>query len=382
MINCLVMLDFTVFGALSLGAGHSLMLKYDGSVWAAGGNTLGQLGIDAHLYTMKTNFVQVLSGGATALAAGGEHSMVLKQDGSMWCTGRNVYGQLGDGSTIGKHSFVQIISGYGYVTAVAAGEEHSLVVMRDGSVWATGFNLHDQFGDSSTTDKTQFVQVIPDGADAVAAGSEHSMVLKQDGSVWVTGKNVYGQLGDGSSALRRSFAQVISRRARAIAAGNCHSMVIKHDGSVWVTGENKYGQLGDGSTTVKNRFVKVISSGTKAIAAGNQHSVVLKDDDSVWVAGRNNFGQLGMGPKPLRRAFVQVISNVIAVAAGDWHSMVLKRDGSLWATGINLYGQLGDESTIAKDVFVRVLLSRDGAWCRLLWVPRNRSIHFALDLLE
>ena len=53
----------------------------------------------------------VVHAGAQAIAAGGYHSMVLKADGTVWATGDNRYGQLGDGTTNDKTSFVKVLSG-------------------------------------------------------------------------------------------------------------------------------------------------------------------------------------------------------------------------------------------------------------------------------
>ncbi len=76
---------------------------------------------------------------------------------------------------------------------------------QDGSVWAKGRNLFGQLGDGTTIAKNTFTTVFTSGVKAVAAGHSHSMVLKQDGSVWSTGSNVHGQLGDGSTIDRNSF---------------------------------------------------------------------------------------------------------------------------------------------------------------------------------
>ena len=83
-----------------------------------------------------------------------------------------------------------------------------MMVKQDGSVWATGYNEYGQRGDGSTTSSNIFVKVISDGATAVAAGAYHSMVLKQDGSVWATGCNKNGQLGDGSTASTKVFTRI------------------------------------------------------------------------------------------------------------------------------------------------------------------------------
>ena len=182
-----------VYGRLSLGAEHTLILERDGTVWATGHNLYGQLGMDPRDHSTVRTFREVVIDSAKAVAAGGGHSMVLKQDGSVWSTGRNEFGQLGNGLKNGCKSFTLVISGH--ATAIAAGTKHSLVVMEDGGVWAAGVNQYGQLGDGSTYQRNTFVQVISGGAAVAAAGKDHSMVLKHDGSVWTAGFNGYGQLG-------------------------------------------------------------------------------------------------------------------------------------------------------------------------------------------
>ena len=80
-------------------------MKEDDSLWATGANDYGQLGVGLRTAPI-THFVKVFSGGAIAVAAGGAdggHSMVLKQDGSVWATGKNMYGQLGDTTNAGRN---------------------------------------------------------------------------------------------------------------------------------------------------------------------------------------------------------------------------------------------------------------------------------------
>ena len=97
----------------------------------------------------------------------------------------------------------------GGAVAVAAGMSHSLVLGQDGSVWASGKNMQGQLGDGAMISKTIFMPVIPSGVHSVTAGAWHSMAVSKNGSVWATGANDYGQLGDGSQVNKKSFVRVV-----------------------------------------------------------------------------------------------------------------------------------------------------------------------------
>ena len=95
--------------AIAAGCEHSIILRQDGSVWVTGKNSFGQLGTGAGLYPFTSKFVQVISSGIVAVAAGDWHSMIKKNDESLWATGQNIYGQLGDGSMIAKNRYVRVV---------------------------------------------------------------------------------------------------------------------------------------------------------------------------------------------------------------------------------------------------------------------------------
>ncbi len=144
-------------------------------------------------------FASVTNAAVKQVAAGNSHSFALKDDGSLWAWGYNMYGQLGDGTTANSSNPVQIGAGSIW-TAVAAGFFHSLALKNDGSLWTWGDNMCGQLGDGTTASSSIPVQI---GAGsiwtAVAAGYIHSLALKNDGSLWAWGANFYGQLGDGTA---------------------------------------------------------------------------------------------------------------------------------------------------------------------------------------
>jgi formylglycine-generating enzyme required for sulfatase activity len=188
------------------------------------------------------------------------------------------------------------------VSAVSAGYHHGLFLKADGTIWATGYNNYGQLGDGSTTSRSTPVQVMS-GASAISAGggyySGHSLFLKADGTAWAAGSNYDGQLGDGSGLRQPMPVQVMSG-VSAVSAGYDHSLFLKADGTIWATGLNSSGQLGNSwiphppaRPDALYKPVQVMSGGS-AVSAGGLHSLFIEADSFVWVTGSSEYGQLGI----------------------------------------------------------------------------------------
>ena len=328
---------------VAAGGNHSLELKSDGTVWAWGDNTTGQFGDGTTTGSKVPVLVPGLSG-VRAVVAAVAHSLALKDNGTVWAWGYNSYGQLGDGTTTDRYTPVKV-SGLTGVRAIAAGNGHSLALKDDGTVWAWGFNLNGQLGDGTTRGR-RFPVKVPglSGVIAIAAGGSHSLALKNDGTVWAWGHNIHGQLGDGTTTSRYTPIQVKDPKdpstfitgITAIDAGSFHSLALKNDGAVWTWGYNIFGQLGDGTTAHSNIPVQVSGlTNVTAIAAEFQHSLALQNNGDVWAWGNNLYGQLGDGTTAPSSIPVRALSltSVKAIAAGWSHSLALKDDGSVWGAG-------------------------------------------------
>ena len=281
---------------------------------------------------------------ASPVAAGDDDSLVLKSDGSVWSWGYNSFGQLGDGSTADQHSPAQV-AGLANVTSVATHGEHTMALAADGTLWGWGWNGRGTLGDGTWNDHHS-PTAVGTGTVVAAPGGNHTLVLRADGSLWASGSNMDGCLGDGTMTERESPVRIGSDTDwTAISAGTLHSLALKADGSLWAWGYNAYGQLGDGTATDRWAPVRI---GTDvdwvAIAAGGAHSLALKSDGTLWAWGWNAHGQLGDGTTTDRSTPVQVGDETdwTAIAAGGTHCLALKADGTLWAWGWNLYGQVGD----------------------------------------
>jgi alpha-tubulin suppressor-like RCC1 family protein len=347
--------------AVSAGGSHTMYVKTDGTLWAMGDYQYGQLG-DGYIYsvdslTPRSSPLQVATGVAS-VAAGSRHTMYVKTDGTLWAMGYKRNGQLGDEGTDSsilefRSTPVQVATG---VSSVAAGAYHSMYVKTDGTLWATGSNAQGQLGDGGNYTRNTPVQVAT-GVSSVAAGSVHTMFVKTDGTLWATGDNRYGQLGDGTRTDRSTPVQVATG-VSSVAAGRDYTLYVKTDGTLWAMGDNGGGKLGDGTTTHRSSAVQVATS-VASVSAGGSHTMFVKTDGTLWAAGSNSSGELGDGTTTNRSMLVQVTTGVASVSAGaspsaDPHTMFVKTDGTLWATGSNSRGELGDGTTTNRSTPVNI----------------------------
>src|SRR5919107_1376720 len=223
------------------------------TVAAWGDNFFGQLGNGVPLpypddsrSTMPLEVSNLDGAELKAIAGGANHSLALKNDGTVLAWGLNQDGELGDGTNTDSSTPVEVRdpndpSGYlSGVKALTAGSSHSLALKDDGTIWAWGDNrasqgtrIGGQLGDDEITSGNTPLQVseLPGGIEAIAAGAEHGLALKDDGTVWSWGYNFDGQLGNGTYTLGTSTPGIntpvqvsILSAVKAIAGGGQHSL--------------------------------------------------------------------------------------------------------------------------------------------------------------
>jgi alpha-tubulin suppressor-like RCC1 family protein len=240
--------------SVALGGDHTCAVKQDGSLWCWGYNYYGQLGDGTSgVGTDKNTPFQIMSSGVSSVALGEYHTCAIKQDGSLWCWGYNYYGQLGDGTSgVGtdKNTPFQIISSG--VSSVALGSYHTCAIKQDGSLWCWGRNNYGQLGDGTNTNRNTPFQIISSGVSSVALGGDHTCAVKTDGSLWCWGRNNYGQLGDGTYTNRNTPVQIMSSGVSSVALGGDHTCAVKTDGSLWCWGSNSNGQVDGNGTFDRN----------------------------------------------------------------------------------------------------------------------------------
>lgn len=312
------------------------------------------------------SFVDGGSKGQTS--AGMLHSLAVRKDGQVWASGWNVYGQLGNNSTIDGTG--SVVPGLNNVVSVAAGGIHSLAAKSDGTVWAWGWNGLGQLGDGTLLDRLTPVQV-PGLSDVVevAAGTFHSLALTRDGTVWAWGYNIFGAVGDGTLTTRQVPVKVSMPKATSVSGGAYHSVATGSDGRVYSWGWNGFGMLGDGTRIDRLTPVQLPGiAGVYRASAGFLHSTALKSDGSVWAWGWNAVQQVGGAPTTDQIIPTAVrcssdpecpksagpnLGGIVWISSGGFHNLALARDGTVWSWGWNAVGMLGNGTIADSGTAVR-----------------------------
>jgi len=340
-------LGLTNVVGIAAGGAHNMALTADGRVIAWGANYANQLDVPATL----TNVVSI--------AAGDSFSLALRSDGKVILWGRDpmsytlgtktltinsaavtmnadsqhclLLGTNGYLLTYGNdHGAGNPPAGLTNITALSCGEEHNLVLTKDGRPVAWGSNSKGQ-----TDVPPDLTNVV-----AIASGRSHNLALRSDGTVAAWGANDRGQ-----AAVPAGLTNVM-----AVECGDFHSLAVTRDGSVVAWGFNAFGQ-----TEVPPGLSKVVT-----LAGGYYQSLALREDGTVVVWGNR-----------ISTCVPENLTNAVALANGGQHRLALDSNGTVYGWGRNDWGEidiptgLSGIKSIAADYSISLAVRSNGtvvAW--------------------
>jgi alpha-tubulin suppressor-like RCC1 family protein len=333
-----------------------------------GDNSAGELCDGTLTGSERPTGVTGLSGIQT-LAAGGRHVLAVLSNGTVQACGDDTFGQLGNG-TASANDTSEVFAAVPHlskVTAVAAGDEHSLALLANGTVLAWGDGQQGQLGDGGTASSAVPVAVKGlTGVKAIAAGGLFSLALLKNGTVMAWGDNRDGELGNGTETNSDVPVRVTGLSGvTAIAGGGFYALALLANGTVRSWGENESDQLGDGqdlsTQPVSTVPVPVVElTHVKAISAGYSHADALLASGAVMDWGDNGFFELARPdgfPGGISDSDVPLsvpgLPTATAIAAGGLFSLAIVAGGKVDSWGDDSFGQLGNDQDVTGTSVVQ-----------------------------
>ncbi|MFP3041651.1 hypothetical protein LQZ19_07480 [Treponema primitia] len=247
--------------AVSAGRIQTAILTDNGEYWAAGSRYLGALGNGNH--KMQLTFEKI-GDNIRSLSAGESYVMVIKNDGTLYAAGYGGHGRTGTTADTTKRLTLNTGAGSDNAMVFTGKLNHTMLLKNDGHLFAVGNNNLGQLGVGNTQTQQSFKPVIDSTGEALAnvafvsLGEAHSMILGNDGTLWAAGNNSDRRLGINGGVIQDKAVMVMDKVAH-VAAGYNHTLVVTEDGKLWAAGSNSQGQFGGNSakTVLYNTWTEI-----------------------------------------------------------------------------------------------------------------------------
>lgn len=373
-ISSPIQVDTSTWAKLSIGGDHTLALKSNGTLWAWGGNLYGQCGYQTAYGQYKSSPISVGTGWqAVDVSLGGQWALGIKTDGTLWAWGNNAGGALGIASLTSTSSPVLVSGPAGASwSAISAGTSHALAITTVGRLYAWGLGTGGRLGDLTTVSKSSPVLVSGPATTSwtsVSAGGAHSLAIAGVNSVYAWGTNTNGQLGASISTALNVSSPVFVGGAISISAGDTHSLIVGALGVPFATGSASAGQLGNSSLLQVSGFVVVsgpAATSWASVSAGLSHSAGITQAGRLYAWGLNTSGQVGIN------SLTSVSSPVLVSgpATTSWSfvrvknltSIALTTQGVLYSWGSNVNWNIGLPASQSYSSPVAITAPASGSW--------------------
>jgi alpha-tubulin suppressor-like RCC1 family protein len=234
----------------------------------------------------------------TQVCAGTSRSLALKNDGSLWGWGYNIYGQVGDGTT-NSRSLPTMIGTDRDWRLVAAGGFTSYALKSNGTLWTWGHGLtgYDLAPRQIGTDTNWLT---------VSAYHFTMLALRTDGTLWLKSGNAHIAAPAFVSGPTDNLIQIGPDRDWAEIYPSVNSFFArKKDGSWWGCGENRWDQFGPNKTELASPQRLPFTFEPWAFAPEGTTTLLLARDGKLWTWGE----RLGIDKSRTPPSFQKFLAN-------------------------------------------------------------------------
>ncbi|XP_025928583.1 X-linked retinitis pigmentosa GTPase regulator isoform X2 [Apteryx rowi] len=351
---------------ISCGDEHTAIVTGNGKLYVFGSNNWGQLGLGSKNTVSKPTCVKALKPEKTKLAVcGRNHTLVYTEKGNVYAAGGNSEGQLGLGDTEERTTFhlISFFTNQHRIKQLAAGSYTSAAITEDGQLFMWGDNSEGQIGlanEASVCVPSQVVVGKP--VSSVSCGYYHSALITEmqilnrlllcfkeklihlpalqhhcqgDGELYTFGEPENGKLGLLPEQLKNSRVPQpvpgIMEKVNKVACGGGHTVVLTET-DVYTFGLGQYGQLGHGTFIFETSIPKSVEHLRRHkicnIACGENHTAVIAENGLMFTFGDGRHGKLGLGEENFANQFEPTLCSnflrftVLLVACGGCHMLV------------------------------------------------------------
>ncbi len=339
------------------GGSFVFAMDAEGTLWGWGDNTRGQLGMDEFRY------IRVPAKAATGLnsadildiAGGNENTLYLMKDGTVYTSGNGNHGTQGQGREQKNRVGSPIrVPGLTDIVAIDSGFGHNAALDSAGHVWTWGRNNCGQVGNGARTDQWDPVCLPLENIVQVACGGKFCLALDGSGRLWGWGQNSNGVLGPMKNKRKTVYVTEPAEitllenvRIAQLAAGSDFAYALDDAGTVWAWGRNDYWQIGSSEAkgdSPDGIYQVEIPEPVSRVIGYNAHSMAITEKGNVYIWGSVSAGQMGTGKKTSKSLPVCCWDqgNVIDGSVGSLICAIVTSDGTNYTAGYNKYYQMGD----------------------------------------
>ncbi|XP_061033979.1 X-linked retinitis pigmentosa GTPase regulator isoform X2 [Eubalaena glacialis] len=324
---------------LSCGDEHTAIITGNNKLFVFGSNNWGQLGLGSKSTVNKPTCVKALKPEKVKFAAcGRNHTLVSTEGGKVYAAGGNTEGQLGLGDTEERNTFhlISFFTSQHKIKQLSAGSNTSAALTEDGELFMWGDNSEGQIGLQNITSICVPHQVtIGKPISWISCGYYHSAFVTTEGELYTFGEPEYGKLGLPEKLLiNHKVPQLvpgIPQKVIQVACGGGHTVVLTEN-AVYTFGLGHFGQLGLGTFIFETSEPKAVENikdqKISYVFCGENHTALITDLGLMYTFGDDRRGKLGLGLESFANQFVPTLCSnflkfiVQLVACGGCHMLV------------------------------------------------------------